>query len=349
MQSPMLNILNRDSWDAFQKTKEELISWAFYPMLQKTLTDLKRDVLFHSPVHGESHIERVIVHGAMIAMDNALNYEDTALLLCACCYHDTGRVSDWLDENHGLKSAYKLAAITGLCGDSLAMLMGAMEAHSKNERLMDDILRSYNPKNFDRAKMLARMLKDADGLDRVRLSDLDTRHLRFPTSVERAEFSRWLFEVYTEEQVKLGIPTAKKPDYYNKDLVVRARDMIHNELEMGIPAAGITSGCLNMLLGNQSSEFVLSKKCDAEHASSVCGAYEGVLAFVRDYAEQKGLESDALIKDFRSVFSCQYRSVICSDLRPEGFRKNDPAHICAPYMLDIILFTYDYLLKRENN
>jgi hypothetical protein len=37
-------------------------------------------------------------------------------------------------------------------------------------------------------------LKDADGLDRVRLFDLNPRYLRWPQSKEMMEFARRLFE-----------------------------------------------------------------------------------------------------------------------------------------------------------
>ena len=101
MESPLLNLLNSDVWDRFQPEIERLKGWKYYDDFIDAVRNLNREVLFKSPVHGEGHMERVMLHGAFEAMDNGLDREDTGLLLTMCAYHDTGRLSDWMDDAHG--------------------------------------------------------------------------------------------------------------------------------------------------------------------------------------------------------------------------------------------------------
>ena len=115
-------------WDRFQPEIERLKGWKYYDDFIDAVRNLNREVLFKSPVHGEGHIERVMLHGAFEAMDNGLDREDTGLLLTMCAYHDTGRLSDWMDDAHGKRAAEKLADITGAFGENLKMMMAGVES-----------------------------------------------------------------------------------------------------------------------------------------------------------------------------------------------------------------------------
>jgi hypothetical protein len=43
------------------------------------------------------------------------------------------------------------------------------------------------------------LLKDADGLDRVRLFDLDTKYLRFPQTIDYVNFAQHLYDATDDE------------------------------------------------------------------------------------------------------------------------------------------------------
>ena len=201
--SRLLSLLESDQWGAFQPLMDRLRRWTFYPLFLSAAHNLKRDQLFVSKVHGVGHVERVLLHGAFCAMENELNEEDTRLLLDACSYHDVGRVSDWLDYEHGRRSALRLAALTGHNGEDLKLIQAAVDAHSRKDQDMEATLLSYHPADFDRCKNLAELLKDADGLDRVRIQDLDIRFLRRPGSADRAPFAQYLFDQYPRVQPSL--------------------------------------------------------------------------------------------------------------------------------------------------
>ncbi len=199
MNSPMLCLLRRNDWGAFQPLMDRLAAWPGYFLLWNKLETLDRAALYQSKVHGMGHIERTMLHGAMCAMEDGLDGTDTALLLECCAYHDVGRVDDSKDDLHGHRSAARLAELTGRDGEELKMMMAAVDAHSRPERDLEPTLRRYGVADWARSLRLAQLLKDADGLDRVRIWDLDVRHLRREASRAREDFAEYLFEVYQRE------------------------------------------------------------------------------------------------------------------------------------------------------
>ena len=198
-QSILQKLLAADDWDCFAPLMDRVSKWEHWPLFLEKLESLNREALYVSPVHGEGHIERALLHGAFCAMEDGLDAEDTALLLEACSYHDVGRVNDWLDDEHGHRSSLRLAELTGRTGEELVMLRAAVDAHSRKDSLLEETLRSYAPADFPRALRLAQLLKDADGLDRVRINDLKTSFLRREASRDRADFALYLYGCYQRE------------------------------------------------------------------------------------------------------------------------------------------------------
>lgn len=336
MISPMLNILSKDVWENYSADIMQLKAWRYYGMFESFLKSLNREALFQSPVHGEGHIERTMLNGAFAAMDNNLSEEDTRLLLTMCAYHDTGRLSDWLDDAHGLSSTFKLPKLTDITGDDLEIMKAGIEAHSRADKDMDAVLSGYAVSDMDRTQKLAKLLKDCDGLDRVRLSDLDTKFLRNETSVNRAEFSKFMFEAYTKELEALGRDTGKKREYFDRELVTGVRDAVQEKLLSGKCAYDIVVSELGRLLETDVSQIEKNISCISE--KEICGCYKGSVAFLRMY-----LADDARVEEFSENFFKQYKSNICGTLRPAGIRENDPVHICAALVLDTVLFTYRFL------
>lgn len=196
MTSPLLELIQENRWDDFQPLMDRLCAWRFWPLFLEKLTTLDRSALYDSKVHGPGHIERTMLHGAFCAMEDDLDETDTALLLECCAYHDVGRRNDNVDFLHGHRSAQRLWALTGRSGEELNMMMAAVDAHARPDPLLEDTLRGYHPVDWDRCLRLAQLLKDADGLDRVRIWDLDVSFLRRQASRDREGFSEYLFGRY---------------------------------------------------------------------------------------------------------------------------------------------------------
>ncbi len=199
MSSPLLRLIERNDWGEFQPMMDRLSRWEGWPLFLEKRKTLNRDALYQSPVHGYGHIERTMLHGAFCAMEEPLPGEDTALLLECCAYHDVGRSNDGPDQEHGHRSAARLEALTGRRGEELSMMMAAVDAHARPESALEPTLKRYHPADWARCLRLAQLLKDADGLDRVRIWDLDVKYLRREASRLREDFAEYLFIRYQRE------------------------------------------------------------------------------------------------------------------------------------------------------
>lgn len=189
----ILSLLPTCDWGKDAPLVRRFLESGYAHLLEQAVTELQLEALYQSPIHGVGHILRTMVHGAMGAMEEGLSPEETVLLLECCAYHDVGRVNDREDTGHGGRSAGRLSALTGRKGLDLAAMQASVTAHSMNDSCLPQVLKRYQVEELPFALTLARLLKDADGLDRVRIWDLDPRYLRFPHSVKRAGFAKALY------------------------------------------------------------------------------------------------------------------------------------------------------------
>jgi hypothetical protein len=143
-------------------------------------------------LHGQSHVARVLVHAFRLI--EATGWIEEALRLWAAVYlHDIARTHDGVCYRHGGDAMKKLETLphlralfarAGVRDDDYPLIHTAVVHHSL-------------PQELDRAHphwRLTSLLKDADGLDRVRLGDLDIRYLRNPEAKEMVGFAEALFE-----------------------------------------------------------------------------------------------------------------------------------------------------------
>ena len=140
-----------------------------------------------SHIHGVGHLSRVFVLQELICnlleeQGTAVNREATRLAAMA---HDVGRIDDGLDLDHGWRSAAWIK-------DNLH--------HRMTPELMDIvtyIVHWHVPPDDEAPEMTVelRVLKDADGLDRVRLGDLNPSYLRTDAARELIETARKLHEI----------------------------------------------------------------------------------------------------------------------------------------------------------
>jgi len=81
-----------------------------------------------------------------------------------------------------------------------------------------------------------------------------------------------------------------------------------------------------------------------------CGLVEGALMFLGlRYAKQKGAEETAaLCKKLAAEFEEHFGSLLCRELRPEGFKKENPPHLCEPFSVKAIIFHIGFICKLEN-
>ena len=173
----------------------------------KEINDIKSEFLYHSITHGINHNIRVLLFAFYLGKQLKLSDIDMRIILDACKYHDVGRTNDLYDESHGLRSAQKVDKIvdSDIYKDleNLNTLKAMIEYHSIPDSKIDKIINKYKISNTSRFKILASILKDADGLDRVRLSmnnrtfsDLNPKYLRIPYSLSLIKCSHLLNSMF---------------------------------------------------------------------------------------------------------------------------------------------------------
>jgi hypothetical protein len=145
-----------------------------------------------SHLHGQAHVARVMVHAMRLI--EATGQQAYGPQLWACVFlHDLARTHDGVCYRHGADAAQRLRdepglqerlAEAGLLEADYPAIEAAVTAHSA-------------PKEVSREHPhwpLIALLKDADGLDRVRLGDLDPRYLRHPEAKGMVPFAQALFD-----------------------------------------------------------------------------------------------------------------------------------------------------------
>lgn len=173
-----------------------------FPFFIDAMNHLNEQMLYHSCVHGKNHIERTAFYSFLLCIFEKLNTYETRLCVESAKYHDIGRLSDGEDPLHGLIGAKRYTKqVTGTDGFTeediqiIAFIIASHCVDEVNAYKFIEHLFSISEENYTMCKKILDIVKDADALDRFRLSahSLNTRFLR----TENAEtMIRAAFELY---------------------------------------------------------------------------------------------------------------------------------------------------------
>jgi hypothetical protein len=162
--------------------------------------------LHRSYLHGQAHVARVLVHA--LRLIEATNAADEAPRLWAAVYlHDIARLHDGGCKRHGADAWARLTSLPdtqalldrgGVRPEDHPAIEAAVTRHCKGE-----------PSPGEPHYRLMALLKDADGLDRVRLGDLRPEWLRHDEARTMVGFAQRLFSE-TYRQVETG------PNYFGR-------------------------------------------------------------------------------------------------------------------------------------
>ncbi len=154
-----------------------------------------------STLHGQAHVARVMVHAFRLLEATGLQIE-ASRLWAAVYLHDLARTHDGRCLRHGADAWVKLQRSPAV-GERLRR---AGVTDEDLETIETAVTHHCQPDELPRAHphwRLTSLLKDADGLDRVRLGDLDANCLRHPASATMVNFASCLFEE-TDGRLPLG-------------------------------------------------------------------------------------------------------------------------------------------------
>ncbi|MDD4802760.1 MAG: HD domain-containing protein [Syntrophomonas sp.] len=138
---------------------------------------------FNNPqgIHAVSHTKRVLLLSLIISYLEKYHEKDRSLLCLAAIYHDIGRNNDGYDPDHGMASYDKIISNKLIAADKypeLGILRFIVENHAIPDQSAYKYLNRYSLSDVDRTLRLYDAFKDADGLDRVRIRDLNPEYLR---------------------------------------------------------------------------------------------------------------------------------------------------------------------------
>jgi cyclic pyranopterin phosphate synthase len=80
-----------------------------------------------------------------------------------------------------------------------------------------------------------------------------------------------------------------------------------------------------------------------------CGLVEGALMLIGALGKVHGLEDDAVVElcyNFAQAFESRFGSLLCRELRPEGFSPDNPPHLCEDLTRKAILFDIGFMIER---
>lgn len=133
-------------------------------------------------IHGVGHTLRVLFWVLYLGECESLPDKDRGLLTAAAKYHDIGRVNDWICEEHGFRSVTRMLEHGLYQPDEaldLHLVSFLISYHCINDAAANRCLdEDHKIADKKRARRLFHIFKDSDGLDRVRIKDLDVRYLR---------------------------------------------------------------------------------------------------------------------------------------------------------------------------
>jgi hypothetical protein len=177
---------------------------AMIPLPDTDLVPPPELFLHQSYVHGQAHVARVLVHGLRLVAATG-TVQEAPRLWAAIYLHDIAREHDGRCKHHGADSWRRFGRLPetqelfergGVVRTDYAAIEAAVTIHCSGE-----------PTAGDPHFTLMALLKDADGLDRVRLGDLRPELLRHDEARTMVAFAQRLHDE-TNYAIKPG------PDYF---------------------------------------------------------------------------------------------------------------------------------------
>lgn len=80
-----------------------------------------------------------------------------------------------------------------------------------------------------------------------------------------------------------------------------------------------------------------------------CGLVEGALIFIGLAGSRLGLPQEQVVsicRQYAQGFSSSFKSLVCREIRPQGFGPDNPPHLCEKITVAAVLFAIRFLQDR---
>ena len=154
--------------------------------------------LFIEPegIHGINHAARVMYLALTISKLENYNERDRNILISASKFHDIGRINNSVCLIHGKLSNIKMDEynlLNEFSDEDKSILKYVVHNHCRHDQDTLDNIDIFHIEDKERAVRLLMAFKDSDGLDRVRVNDLDPNYLRNDSSKKLVNLAEDLF------------------------------------------------------------------------------------------------------------------------------------------------------------
>lgn len=160
--------------------------------------DIRED-LFIEPegIHGIHHAVRVMYLALTISNLGDYNERDKNILIAASKYHDIGRIHNSICLVHGEYSNKKMDEynlLENFSNEEENIVKYVVHNHCIHDEYTEENIDNFNIEDKERAIRLLMAFKDSDGLDRVRVNDLNPDYLRNDYSKKLVSLAENLFK-----------------------------------------------------------------------------------------------------------------------------------------------------------
>ena len=107
----------------------------------------------------------------------------------------------------------------------------------------------------------------------------------------------------------------------------------------------ILSEIFSIELTNQVIDAALGMHGAGEYGAQ-CGLVEGALMFIGIIGRVKGVSDESIVNscnEYARQFENRFKTLLCRELRPEGFHSKNPPHLCERLTCEGIHFNVDFL------
>jgi hypothetical protein len=135
------------------------------------------------------------------------------------------------------------------------------------------------------------------------------------------------------EDVRAFVERRVHDDYWNEDLncAITSLKILSERFE-----TPVHSQVLDAALGMHG----------AGRYGAQCGLVEGALMYLGLYGRANGLRDEEVVaacQAYARAFEGRFGSLLCRELRPDGFRPDDPPHLCEDLSCQVIAFDIGYI------
>ncbi|MCP4723580.1 MAG: C_GCAxxG_C_C family protein [bacterium] len=135
---------------------------------------------------------------------------------------------------------------------------------------------------------------------------------------------------------------------HDKFIAEKVRHYYHVE---NIHCTHTTLNILSKLFDHKVNQQVMDA-AEGMHGAGLygaqCGLVEGAMMFIGLYGKSNGLTAEdigSLCCEFANGFEEKLGSLVCRELRPEGFKPSNPPHLCEPRTNEAIKYAAEFIAE----